>query len=582
MKVLQNDFLGSDNDTIVDMKRNLIWVILVIAFLFRFVSVGSLPKGFNADEASFGYDSYSILHTGKDQWGKPFPLVLKSFGDYKSPVYSYLAIPSIALFGLNIFATRLPNVIVGTMAVYAVYLLVGEMVRNFKWLAKYRISTKLNLLAALLLAVNPWSVMMSRGAVEANLISFFLPIGIYFFLLGLGNYKYFTWSVIGFGIGMFTYHSAKMLIPIIFAGLVIVFRTRIREINSKKIIFPFVLFSVFMIGMLYTFSIGGGARVSERSITQGALEQGFQERVASEAKGLNPKIAKLVHNRYQVILNRFFTNYSQYFSVRFLVGKGVNDASYAMIPGIGVIYVLELILLLGIVPLLLIEKKSGKIVLALICWLLISPLPAALASGGGYSGNRAGGMLPVLQICEAFGLVGWIAVATRFNKNYENFVLAACLTLLAINTFSFKNTYFATQPISVIKQQGYGNLDLGKWLNENTLGRHVIISRSISEAQIFIAFASKWEPIEFQKITSTWKFDEAKISWVDQLPKYNVGRYTITSIDWKKDDLRDSMVVVKADELPQAQIPTKTFYYPNGDPNVYVVDLSKNIYAKAY
>ena len=88
------------------MKGKLIWLVLLVAFLLRFISLTKFPAGFNADEASFGYDAYSILHTGRDQWGTFMPIVLKSFGDYKSPVYSYLAIPSVAIFGLSVFCNK--------------------------------------------------------------------------------------------------------------------------------------------------------------------------------------------------------------------------------------------------------------------------------------------------------------------------------------------------------------------------------------------------------------------------------------------------------------------------------------------
>jgi len=85
------------------MKRFWLPAILILAFLVRFVNLNSHPVGFNADEASFGYDAYSILKTCKDQWGNFLPLTLKSFGDYKAPIYSYLAVPFVAIFGLTPF-----------------------------------------------------------------------------------------------------------------------------------------------------------------------------------------------------------------------------------------------------------------------------------------------------------------------------------------------------------------------------------------------------------------------------------------------------------------------------------------------
>lgn len=110
-------------------KKWLIVGIVLLGFLIRAVAIDKFPVGFTADEASFGYDAYSILKTGRDQWGQFLPIVLKSFGDYKSPLYAYLTIPSILIFGLTKFAVRLPNAMVGASAVYFVYLLAGELGR---------------------------------------------------------------------------------------------------------------------------------------------------------------------------------------------------------------------------------------------------------------------------------------------------------------------------------------------------------------------------------------------------------------------------------------------------------------------
>src|SRR3989339_1172095 len=109
------------------MNKWLLPLILGLAFLLRIIALDSYPVGFTPDEASFGYDAYSLLKTGKDQWGNSFPLVLKSFGDYKAPVYAYLTMPSVAIFGLTKFAVRLPNALLGSLAVYVVYLLINKL-----------------------------------------------------------------------------------------------------------------------------------------------------------------------------------------------------------------------------------------------------------------------------------------------------------------------------------------------------------------------------------------------------------------------------------------------------------------------
>src|ERR1700721_2106952 len=48
-------------------------------YLYR---IGSDPPGLYADEASIGYNAWTIAHYGTDQYGNHFPLFFVAFGDY--------------------------------------------------------------------------------------------------------------------------------------------------------------------------------------------------------------------------------------------------------------------------------------------------------------------------------------------------------------------------------------------------------------------------------------------------------------------------------------------------------------------
>src|SRR3990167_8742234 len=74
--------------------------ILVLAGFLRMYRLGDIPNGLYQDETAIGYNAYSILQTGKDEYGKTFPLYFQSFGDWKLPVYIYVTVPSVAFFGV--------------------------------------------------------------------------------------------------------------------------------------------------------------------------------------------------------------------------------------------------------------------------------------------------------------------------------------------------------------------------------------------------------------------------------------------------------------------------------------------------
>ena len=102
------------------MNWKLIFIFLIAAAL-RLFALGSNPPGLYWDEVSLGYNAYSILKTGHDEHNRFLPIdTFKAFGDYKPPGYIYATVPSIALFGLNNFAVRLPSALAGTLLVWGV------------------------------------------------------------------------------------------------------------------------------------------------------------------------------------------------------------------------------------------------------------------------------------------------------------------------------------------------------------------------------------------------------------------------------------------------------------------------------
>ena len=104
--------------------------IFLLATILRLWQLGTVPVSPDWDEAAIGYNAYSLLSTGKDEFGKTFPLVFRSFNDYKPPLYIYLTMPSIAIFGLNTWSVRLPSALMGILAVIGTYYLVVELLKS--------------------------------------------------------------------------------------------------------------------------------------------------------------------------------------------------------------------------------------------------------------------------------------------------------------------------------------------------------------------------------------------------------------------------------------------------------------------
>jgi hypothetical protein len=66
-------------------------LLVLLAMALYMVAVGPAPPpGFIRDEASVSYNAYTISQNLHDQNGGVLPLYIKSFGDYKSPLFVYL------------------------------------------------------------------------------------------------------------------------------------------------------------------------------------------------------------------------------------------------------------------------------------------------------------------------------------------------------------------------------------------------------------------------------------------------------------------------------------------------------------
>ena len=125
--------------------------IVLIGFTLRFYNLGSTPNSLNWDEVSWGYNAYSILKTGMDEYGKIMPLSFQAFGDFKQPIYVYLTSISIAIFGLSAFSVRFASAFLGVLTIPLVFFLTRELFR------KHDKVDAVSLFAMLFFAISPWS-----------------------------------------------------------------------------------------------------------------------------------------------------------------------------------------------------------------------------------------------------------------------------------------------------------------------------------------------------------------------------------------------------------------------------------------
>src|SRR4030043_241261 len=156
------------------LKNKLIIILILTLGLFvRFYLLADVPASMNRDEPAIGYNAYSILKTSRDEWGYRFPLIFKSFGDYKSPFYIYLTIVPIIIFGLNEFSVRFLGTLAGFILIFIVYLIIKNIIKKDNKTAA--------LSGAFIMVVGSWQIFYSRFSFEANLALLLNALILYMF-----------------------------------------------------------------------------------------------------------------------------------------------------------------------------------------------------------------------------------------------------------------------------------------------------------------------------------------------------------------------------------------------------------------
>jgi hypothetical protein len=95
-------------------------LLLLVSVVFLTVSPRN-PPGFNHDEMAITYNAATLAAHGRDEYGARFPLFIKSFGDYKSPVYVYALAAVFEVTGPSTAVARTFSAVLGLSAILMLF-----------------------------------------------------------------------------------------------------------------------------------------------------------------------------------------------------------------------------------------------------------------------------------------------------------------------------------------------------------------------------------------------------------------------------------------------------------------------------
>ncbi len=470
----------------ITKKINLgLLLIVILAIILRFSWLGVNPNGLSVEEASNGYDTYSILLTGKDRYGAFLPIFARAWDDYIEAIYRYYDLPFVALLGLNEFSVRLPAAMVGTLTVIIIYFLTKELFNN----------NKIATISCFLLAINPWHIQFSRIGFRAIIFPFLFSLGLWLFLRGLRKPNSLIFGAFFLGLSLYTYSSARVFVPLFIIGLVFIYYQQLLQ-NKKFFLIAggiFLLILTIMISLWLT--PAGMAR-------QGQV-------------GLTFNVFKLAYN------------YISYFTPQFLFAEG--DQYLRHNPSkMGMLHIFEFITV--ITGIFYLFKENNNSQQLLFWWLILYPIPAALTAP--IHGLRSIIGCLLFSIISGYGIVK-LAELIKLSKRQLNFTLAIIFTLSVIG-YSYR--YFGDYPKESATEWSYGMREAISFAeSKNTC---ITISNSIGLVHIFVLFYTQFPPLEYQKTPIE-----------PAVGVGTIGKYNIVNLGDKNNLNYDCIFMVRPNEL---------------------------------
>lgn len=486
------------------MKKKLIYVGLVltvvISIFLHFYNSSQVPPCVNADEVAFGYNAYSLLTTGKDEYGSFLPLRLKSFEDYKLPLYTYLSIPIVAVLGLNDLSIRLLAYLAGIAFVPLMFFLTKEIFED----------EKIALIASFLTAVNSGFLILTRHAHEGTIMGFFLILTLITFIKYLKSEKtrYFILTNLFLLLLSYSYQSGRIyLVLFLILQFFYVFWKKTKSATKNKIAKISLLLIISILALYPDFKYGLN-RVKNLAFYK---DQGFQLRVGEY---LGEHSNRIIHNKLTQTIKEIPNRYFAQLSSDFLVAQGDTNYRFGF-QNLGLITPVEYILFF--VGLYYLFRKNVKYKGILLALFFITPLSNALTWQSPSLIRSFVLFFPLLCIVS-YGI--YFLLQEFKDKKIKIAFFTGALLLMLFYLYTNLDVYFNhyAKRAVVVRQWQCGYRELASYIKKNydRFDRFVITDRH-GQPYIFLLYYLGIDPKIYQK--------NAKISEPDRYGFGQIGQF---------------------------------------------------------
>lgn len=536
-------------------KNYLIIAILLLGTFLRLYKLDTFPA-LNADEAAIGYNAFSLIETGKDEHGNPWPIHFQSFNDYKPGLYFYLVIPFIKLLGLTEMAVRLPNVILSVLTIFIAYLITRQIFLDKKNIANF---------TALFIAISPWHIHFSRGGWEVSSSTFFISLGVLLFLKSLKTHstRIIITTVIAFVLSLYTYHAARVVTPLIFISLSAIYWKDLGLNKYLKIyIFSGLLGIALLLPLIKDLTKGG---VASRATGVGIFaDLGPFSRI-NEQRGehlnAHSPVVRYYHNKVVNYGLAFLENWVSHYHGEFLFLTG-DVIERNRVPETGQMYLFDILLLaLGIIYIIKNHSLRSKGTIFILLWIVLAPLAAALTFQSPHALRSQNMVLPLI-ILASVGASYFIELVQKLSsKSHRKLFFYLFAAFVAWNFGRYMHMYWTHMSKEYPFSSQYGVKELVKYVGEKQKEyAQVLITDRYDQPYILFLFYLKYPPVEFQAKHSLSSRDNYGFSTVKSFDKYV---FESIDFDTAKTSYPKSLIIGTTDEIPRATNIIKNIYGKN-------------------
>lgn len=497
----------------------LVFILFCFALAIRLYKVSSAPSGMLIDEVSHGYNAYSILKTGKDEHGISFPLVFKAFGDQKLPLYTYLIVPAIKVFGLTALAVRLPSVLAGSFLPVVIFFLLLEL----------GFTKKVSFLGGVIAATAPWMIIISRFGYESNVGLLCFTVGLFFAFRSLQNKNFVNLIAAGlfFGLSLYSYVAFRFITPLILlCFLLLHFKESVLSTKSKLILITSFILTIAPLALILL-SPQGTVRFNQAG---SGFSTGLKMEIDENRTFCSQQLPKIVcyaaSNKPLFLARTYFYRYIESFSPQYLFLTGDAKDPSLHVDNFGLFYAWLLpFYILGM--LVMINRFRNRQFLAIdmfiIVGFVISVTPSVLV--GSPHILRLTALFPFMLVVLMYG-VSQLENLMRRKKEKQGFhlilsgasllsVLFFIILFLTVHVQKYE-TAFRTYVSPLMKYLGTQNPHTQIYIN------------SLTEGIIYYSFINKVDPTVYQKEVIRYKPDAVGFAHASDLLNVHITNESLT------------------------------------------------------